>query len=89
LILLLKKQSYNGELINFSYAAMPPKRSDQKDIHLYVSTETYTLVRAIAAIRNQSINSLTTEALEEWLEQEEQQETIKTYNLERLIEPKD
>lgn len=65
---------------------MSAKRKDQKEFRVYVPDEVYALVRTIAAIRDTSINAIVNEALEKWLVDPEQQETIERHRLDEIEE---
>lgn len=55
-------------------------------IRVYITEETDRLLKAIAGIKDSSVNAIVNEAIELWLEESEQKEMIQKFNLDRLDE---
>jgi len=55
-------------------------------IRVYISEEKDRLLKAIAGIKDSSVNAIVNEAIDRWLEESEQQEVIEKFNLDRLDE---
>jgi hypothetical protein len=55
-------------------------------IRVYITEETDRLLKAIAGIKDSSVNAIVNEAIDRWLEESEQQEMIEKFNLDRLDE---
>lgn len=53
---------------------------------MYLETDVDRLIKTIAALRDTSINALVNEAIELWLGQPEQQETIDRHSLDHIEE---
>lgn len=53
-------------------------------IRVYISEETDRLLKAIAGIKDSSVNAIVNEAIDSWLNEAEQQEIIKKFNLDQL-----
>ena len=54
-------------------------------IRVYITEEKDRLLKAIAGIKS-SANAIVNEAIEHWLEEEEQKEIVEKFNLDRLDE---
>ena len=54
-------------------------------IRVYITEEKDRLLKAIAGIKS-SVNAIVNEAIEHWLEEEEQKEIVEKFNLDRLDE---
>ncbi|ASC70348.1 hypothetical protein XM38_012860 [Halomicronema hongdechloris C2206] len=55
-------------------------------IRVYIPEETDRLLKAIAGIKDSSVNAIVNEAIEAWLKEAEQQEIIQKFNLDKLDE---
>lgn len=55
-------------------------------IRVYISEEKDRLLKAIAGIKDSSVNAIVNEAIEHWLEEAEQKEIVEKFNLDRLDE---
>lgn len=55
-------------------------------IRVYITEETDRLLKAIAGIKDSSVNAIVNEAIAHWLNESEQEEIIKKFNLTRLDE---
>jgi hypothetical protein len=55
-------------------------------IRVYISEEKDRLLKAIAGIKDSSVNAIVNEAIDHWLEESEQQEIVEKFNLDRLDE---
>ncbi|MDJ0704652.1 MAG: hypothetical protein QNJ46_15320 [Leptolyngbyaceae cyanobacterium MO_188.B28] len=55
-------------------------------IRVYLTEETDRLLKAIAGIKDSSVNAIVNEAIDHWLEEAEQLEIIEKFNLNRLDE---
>jgi predicted RNA binding protein with dsRBD fold (UPF0201 family) len=55
-------------------------------IRVYITEETDRLLKAIAGIKDSSVNASVNEAIDLWLEESEQKEMIQKFNLDRLDE---
>lgn len=55
-------------------------------IRVYITEETDRLLKAIAGIKDSSVNAIVNEAIEHWLEETEQKEIMEKFNLDRLDE---
>jgi hypothetical protein len=56
------------------------------EVRVYLSEETDRLLKALAGIKDSSVNAIVNEAIDRWLEESEQQEMIEKFNLDRLDE---
>ena len=55
-------------------------------IRVYISEEKDRLLKAIAGIKDSSVNAIVNEAIDHWLEEAEQKEIMEKFNLDRLDE---
>ncbi|MCY7274603.1 MAG: hypothetical protein LH702_12930 [Phormidesmis sp. CAN_BIN44] len=55
-------------------------------IRVYISEEKDRLLKAIAGIKDSSVNAIVNEAIDRWLEETEQKEIVKKFNLDQLDE---
>lgn len=55
-------------------------------IRVYIPEETDRLLKAIAGIKDSSVNAIVNEAIDSWLNEAEQQEIIQKFNLDKLDE---
>jgi hypothetical protein len=55
-------------------------------IRVYITEETDRLLKAIAGIKDSSVNAIANEAIDHWLAEAEQQEIIQKFNLDQLEE---
>ncbi|GAB4376665.1 MAG: hypothetical protein Kow00121_24150 [Elainellaceae cyanobacterium] len=55
-------------------------------IRVYITEEKDRLLKAMAGIKDSSVNAIVNEALDRWLEESEQKEIIEKFNLDRLDE---
>ncbi|MDB9524380.1 hypothetical protein PN498_00145 [Oscillatoria sp. CS-180] len=55
-------------------------------IRVYISEETDRLLKALAGIKDSSVNAIVNEAIDAWLQEAEQKEVIQKFNLDRLDE---
>lgn len=55
-------------------------------IRVYIPEETDRLLKAIAGIKDSSVNAIVNEAIDSWLNEAEQQEIIQKFNLDQLDE---
>lgn len=55
-------------------------------IRVYITEEKDRLLKALAGIKDSSVNALVNEAIDQWLNESEQKEMIKKFNLDRLDE---
>ncbi len=55
-------------------------------IRVYLPTDTDKILKILAAVKESSVNALVNEAIEHWLEEEEQREVIERLNLDELSE---
>jgi predicted transcriptional regulator len=55
-------------------------------IRVYLPTDTDKVLKILAAVRESSVNALVNEAIEHWLEEEDQREVIERLNLDELSE---
>lgn len=53
---------------------------------VYITEETDRLLKAIAGIKDSSVNAIVNEAIDHWLEEAEQKEIMEKFNLDRLDE---
>lgn len=53
---------------------------------MYITEETDRLLKAIAGIKDSSVNAIVNEAIDRWLEETEQKEIVKKFNLDQLDE---
>ena len=65
---------------------MPKTRSETRkpEIGVYLDEDLEKLIRTIATIKDASLSAVVSEALEYWLQLEEQQAIVKKHNLEEL-----
>jgi len=61
--------------------AMTEKKAQ---IRVYLPTDTDKILKILAAVKESSINAVVNEAIEHWLEEDEQQEIIQQLNLDTL-----
>jgi hypothetical protein len=66
--------------------AVAAKRSDQKEVRVYINQEVYSLLRRLAGVREASINKVMNEAVEYWLSAPDQQDTIDRHRLDEIDE---
>jgi hypothetical protein len=55
-------------------------------IRVYITEEKDRLLKAIAGIKDFSVNAIVNEAIDRWLEEAEQKEVIEKFNLDQLDE---
>ena len=55
-------------------------------IRVYITEEKDRLLKAIAGIKDSSVNAIVNEAIDLWLNEAEQKEIIEKFNLDRLDE---
>ena len=55
-------------------------------IRVYITEEKDRLLKAIAGIKDSSVNAIVNEAINHWLEEAEQKEIMEKFNLDRLDE---
>jgi peptidyl-tRNA hydrolase len=55
-------------------------------IRVYISEEKDRLLKAISGIKDSSVNAIVNEAIDRWLEETEQKEIVKKFNLDQLDE---
>lgn len=55
-------------------------------IRVYLSSDTDKILKILAAVKESSVNALVNEAIEHWLEEEEQRDVIERLNLDELSE---
>jgi len=63
--------------------AMTEKKAQ---IRVYLPMDTDKILKILAAVKESSINAVVNEAIEHWLEEDEQQEIIQQLNLDTLGE---
>jgi predicted transcriptional regulator len=65
---------------------MPKKRSESRrpEIRVYLDEDLEKLIRTIATIKDTSLSAVVSEAIEYWLQLEEQQAIVQKHNLEEL-----
>lgn len=55
-------------------------------IRVYITEEKDRLLKAIAGIKDSSVNAIVNEAIDRWLDDAEQKEIIEKFNLDQLNE---
>jgi hypothetical protein len=65
------------------------KRPDQRAIRIYVDADTYSLLKRLAGVREQSLNNLMNGMIDDWLGLEDQQEAIERHRLDEFGDEKD
>ncbi len=55
-------------------------------IRVYITEEKDRLLKAIAGIKDASVNAIVNEAIDRWLDDAEQKEIVEKFNLDRLDE---
>ncbi len=55
-------------------------------IRVYINEEKDRLLKAIAGIKDSSVNAIVNEAIDHWLDESEQKEIVEKFNLDRLDE---
>lgn len=55
-------------------------------IRVYISEDTDRLLKAIAGIKDTSVNAIVNEAIDRWLSESDQQQIVEKFNLDRLDE---
>ena len=55
-------------------------------IRVYLPTDIDKVLKILAAVKESSVNALVNEAIEHWLEEEDQREVIERLNLDELSE---
>jgi len=55
-------------------------------IRVYLPTDIDKVLKILAAVKESSVNSIVNEAIEHWLEEQDQQEIIQRLNLDALDE---
>ncbi|MBD2070293.1 hypothetical protein H6F93_22735 [Leptolyngbya sp. FACHB-671] len=53
-------------------------------IRVYLPTDTDKILKILAAVKESSVNALVNEAIEHWLEEDQQREVIERLNLDEL-----
>lgn len=53
-------------------------------IRVYLPTDTDKILKILAAVKDSSVNALVNQAIEHWLEENEQREVIERLNLDEL-----
>jgi hypothetical protein len=61
-------------------------RKKKPEVRVYLEEDVDRLIKTLAALRDSSINALINEAIELWLNQPEQQETIDRHRLDEIDE---
>lgn len=61
-------------------------KSAKPQIRVYITEEKDRLLKAIAGIKDSSVNAIVNEAIDRWLNEAEQKEIVKKFNLDRLDE---
>ena len=61
-------------------------RKKKPEVRVYLESDVDRLIKTLAALRDSSINALINEAIELWLNQPEQRETIDRHRLEEIDE---
>jgi hypothetical protein len=59
-------------------------KSAKPQIRVYITEETDRLLKAIAGIKDASVNAIVNEAIDSWLNESDQQAIIKKFNLDQL-----
>lgn len=59
-------------------------KSAKPQIRVYITEETDRLLKAIAGIKDASVNAIVNEAIDSWLNEGDQQAIIKKFNLDQL-----
>lgn len=65
------------------------KRADQRAIRIYVNAATYSLLKRLAGVREQSLNNLMNGMVDDWLALTEQHEAIERHRLDEFSEDED
>ena len=55
-------------------------------IRVYITEEKDRLLKALSGIKDSSVNAIVNEAIDRWLDEQEQQDIIEKFNLNRLDE---
>jgi predicted RNA binding protein with dsRBD fold (UPF0201 family) len=55
-------------------------------IRVYITEDKDRLLKAIAGIKDSSVNAIVNEAIDRWLDESEQKEIVEKFNLDRLDE---
>jgi len=55
-------------------------------IRVYITEDKDRLLKAIAGIKDSSVNAIVNEAIDRWLEEPEQKSIVEKFNLDRLDE---
>lgn len=55
-------------------------------IRVYITEEKDRLLKAIAGIKDSSVNAIVNEAIDRWLEEAQQKEIVQKFNLDQLDE---
>lgn len=55
-------------------------------VRVYLLPDTDKILKILAAVKESSVNALVNEAIEHWLEEDEQREVIERLNLDELSE---
>lgn len=61
-------------------------RKKKPEVRVYLEEDVDRLIKTLAALRDSSMNALINEAIELWLNQPEQRETIDRHRLEEIDE---
>ena len=64
----------------------PVPKSAKPQIRVYLSEDNDRLLKAIAGIKDSSVNAIVNEAIAQWLDAPSQRQIIEKFNLERLDE---
>ena len=59
-------------------------KSQNQPLRIYVDSQTVRLLKAVAGLKDASVNSLVNEAIEAWLNLPDQQQLIEKHNLDEI-----
>jgi hypothetical protein len=63
---------------------MAERKKNRAEWRVYLTPELDLLVRTIATLKDQTLSSITQEALEDWAKKPEQQEIVDRHNLDQI-----
>lgn len=63
-----------------------PKSKNNQPLRIYVNDQTVRLLKAVAGLKDASVNSLINEAIEVWLNLPDQQKLIDRHSLDKIEE---
>ena len=77
---VVRENSHKLRFVGSSFV-MAEKKAQ---VRVYLSPDTDKILKILAAVKESSVNALVNEAIEHWLEEDEQREVMEQLNLDNL-----